>query len=65
LITAVIVWDIESVPDLDGFAAANDLVENRARRTGSSSNACIGWAYEESNYSGIGVAQFMSPLNFI
>jgi predicted PolB exonuclease-like 3'-5' exonuclease len=25
--TSVIVWDIETVPDLDGFAAANDLAE--------------------------------------
>ena len=23
---SVIVWDLETVPDLDGFAAANDLV---------------------------------------
>jgi hypothetical protein len=23
---SIIVWDLETVPDLDGFAAANDLV---------------------------------------
>ncbi len=26
---AVIVWDLETVPDLAGFAAANDLVGKR------------------------------------
>jgi hypothetical protein len=29
---SVIVWDLETVPDLGGFAAANDLVEWISRR---------------------------------
>jgi hypothetical protein len=27
---SVIVWDLETVPDIGGFAAANDLVPERA-----------------------------------
>jgi hypothetical protein len=26
---SVIVWDLETVPDLGGFAAANDLVDGK------------------------------------
>jgi hypothetical protein len=28
---SVIVWDLETVPDLAGFAAANDLVGNASQ----------------------------------
>ena len=27
MVNSVIIWDLETIPDLGGFAAANDLIE--------------------------------------
>jgi hypothetical protein len=60
---SIIVWDLETVPDLAGFAAANDLVG----KSGMEVREAIGARISEASLRGrgIGLAELLEQLGLL